>query len=95
MIVLQWAELLLLLLLFLLLQCVTMAGFGRVSTRGTDGKVSLTAMQCPIGTYNVGNNTAGCQKCGAGLTTAALGSQSMSDCSECLGLTCTRQQEPC
>jgi hypothetical protein len=71
-----------LLLLPALLQCFTQAGYGRVSTRGSDGKVSLTAVLCPIGTYNVGANTAGCQKCGAGLTTAAEGSTAATDCSE-------------
>uniref|UniRef100_A0A383V609 Tyrosine-protein kinase ephrin type A/B receptor-like domain-containing protein n=1 Tax=Tetradesmus obliquus TaxID=3088 RepID=A0A383V609_TETOB len=61
-------------------QCFTLAGFGRVSTKGTDGKVSLTGVQCLKGTYNVGNNTAGCQKCGAGLTTADDGATSMAEC---------------
>jgi hypothetical protein len=64
-------------------QCFTLPGYGRTSTRGDNGKVTLSAQLCPIGTYNVGQNTAGCQKCGAGLTTAAEGSDAASDCREC------------
>jgi hypothetical protein len=64
-------------------QCFTKPGYGRVSTKGSDGKVSLSGVLCDVGTYNVGSNTAGCQKCGAGLTTATNGSISASDCSEC------------
>jgi hypothetical protein len=56
-------------------QCFTKPGYGRVSTKGSDGKVSLTG---------VGSNTAGCQKCGAGLTTATTGSDSASLCCESL-----------
>ncbi|KAF6264065.1 hypothetical protein COO60DRAFT_1663488 [Scenedesmus sp. NREL 46B-D3] len=61
-------------------QCFTQAGYGRVSTRGSDGKVTLTGVLCEEGTYNVGSNTAGCQKCGAGLTTADTGSNAASLC---------------
>jgi hypothetical protein len=63
-------------------QCFTKAGYGRVSTKGSDGKVSLTGVLCDVATYNVGSNTAGCQKCGAGLTTAATGSDSAFLCCE-------------
>jgi hypothetical protein len=52
--------------------------------KGSDGKVSLSGALCDVATYNVGSNTAGCQKCGEGLTTATNGSTSASDCSECL-----------
>jgi hypothetical protein len=65
-------------------QCFTKPGYGRVSTKGGDGKVSLTGVLCDVATYNVGSNTAGCQKCGAGLTTAATGSDSASLCCEWL-----------
>jgi hypothetical protein len=65
-------------------QCFTMAGYGRVSTKGSDGKVSLTSTECDVGTYNVGTNTAGCQRCGPGLTTESTQSTSASDCSEYL-----------
>jgi hypothetical protein len=63
-------------------QCFTKPGYGRVSTKGSDGKVSLTGVLCDVATYNVGSNTAGCQKCGAGLTTATTGSNSASLCCE-------------
>jgi hypothetical protein len=65
-------------------QCFTQAGHGRVSTKGSDGKVTLSAVVCEVGTYNVGSNTAGCQKCGAGLTTAGNTSTSAADCGECV-----------
>jgi hypothetical protein len=65
-------------------QCFTKPGYGRVSTKGIDGKVSVSAIMCPAGSYNVGSNTAGCQKCAPGLTTATNGSTSAADCSECL-----------
>jgi hypothetical protein len=69
-------------------QCFTQPGYGRVSTKGSDGKVSLSGVVCEVGTYNVGSNTAGCQKCGAGLTTVTNTSTSASACREflqCLG----------
>jgi hypothetical protein len=65
-------------------QCFTQAGYGRVSTKGSDGKVTLSGVVCEVGTYNVGSNTAGCQKCGAGLTTATNTSTSASACREFL-----------
>lgn len=65
-------------------QCFTKPGYGRVSARGADGKVTLSAVQCATGTYNVGSNTAGCQKCGSGLDTAGPGSNSSSLCREYL-----------
>jgi hypothetical protein len=71
-----------LMLLLLYLQCFTKPGFGRVSTRGNDGKVTVEGKECEQGTYNVGGNTAGCQKCGAGLNTAGTGSTSASACRE-------------
>ncbi len=61
-------------------QCFTEAGYGRVATKQADGKVSLTGVVCPVGTYNVGKNTAGCQKCGAGLTTAGNTTTVAADC---------------
>ncbi|WIA14315.1 hypothetical protein OEZ85_002847 [Tetradesmus obliquus] len=61
-------------------QCFTKPGYGRTAAKGSDGKVSLAGVVCDIATYNVGSNTAGCQKCGAGLTTATNGSDSASDC---------------
>ncbi|WIA13038.1 hypothetical protein OEZ85_006646 [Tetradesmus obliquus] len=61
-------------------QCFTAPGFGRTTTQvGIQTVVQVT--ECPIGTYNTGGNTAGCQKCGAGLTT--LGPRSM-NASMCL-----------
>jgi len=63
-------------------QCFTQEGYGRKSTRdaGT-GVVSYTGVICPVATYNVGGNTAGCQKCGAGLTTDGTGkSNATRDC---------------
>lgn len=63
-------------------QCFTEAGFGRSSSRNSAGFVTLTGTQCAIGTYNVGGNTAGCQKCPAGLTTESPGSTSLADCSK-------------
>jgi hypothetical protein len=65
-------------------QCFTKPGYGRVSTKGSDGKVSLTGVLCDVATYNVGSNTASCQKCSAGLTTSTTGSTAASDCRECL-----------
>eukprot|EP00882_Tetradesmus_deserticola_P015681 GHRQ01016708.1.p1 GENE.GHRQ01016708.1~~GHRQ01016708.1.p1 ORF type:complete len:240 (+),score=28.06 GHRQ01016708.1:670-1389(+) len=63
-------------------QCFTLPGYGRVSMRGDDGSVYQTSVLCPIGTYNVGSNTAGCQYCGPGLTTATNGSTSNAACRE-------------
>jgi hypothetical protein len=65
-------------------QCFTLAGYGRVSSRGTDGKTLLSAVVCEVGTYNVGGNSAGCQRCGPGLTTAGNGSTSISQCGKIL-----------
>ncbi|WIA08977.1 hypothetical protein OEZ85_008391 [Tetradesmus obliquus] len=61
-------------------QCFTKAGYGRASRLGSNGKIILSGVLCPEGTYNVGSNTAGCQKCGAGLTTATNGSDAASAC---------------
>jgi hypothetical protein len=66
-------------------QCFTKPGYGRKSQTGSNGKVILSGELCPVGSYNVGSNTAGCQKCGAGLTTANNGSDAAADCSECHG----------
>ena len=63
-------------------QCFTKAGNGRKSVRGANGVISYEGVACPVGTYNVGGNTAGCQKCGAGLTTASDASSSPSACRE-------------
>lgn len=61
-------------------QCFTAPGHGRVSSRGDNGAVVLSSVVCPPGTYNVGGNSAGCQPCGQGLTTAAEGASSAADC---------------
>lgn len=63
-------------------QCFTKAGFGRKSVRGTNGVITYEGVQCDVATYNVGGNTAGCQKCGAGLTTATAGSSASTACRE-------------
>jgi hypothetical protein len=63
-------------------QCFTKPGYGRVSTFGSNGKVSLSGVLCAAGSYNVGSNTAGCQKCAPGLTTPTNGSTSASACCE-------------
>ena len=63
-------------------QCFTTQGYGRVATRGANGKVELSGSLCGVGLYNVGGNTAGCQRCGAGLTTSGQGSSSTSQCCE-------------
>jgi hypothetical protein len=63
-------------------QCFTKPGNGRTSVRGANGVITYQGVVCPVGTYNVGGNTAGCQKCGAGLTTNSTGSASSSDCRE-------------
>jgi hypothetical protein len=65
-------------------QCFTKPGYGLVSTRIKNGTTVLSAVLCPVGTINLGGNTAGCVKCGVGLTTAANGSTMWSDCSELL-----------
>jgi hypothetical protein len=69
-------------------QCFTKPGYGRVSVQSSDGKVSLSGVLCDVGTYNLGGNTAGCQNCGPGLTTATNGSTSAADCSECCSAYC-------
>lgn len=61
-------------------QCFTSAGYGRYSTRLPNNTVVLEGRLCPQGTYNIGGNTAGCQKCGPGLTTQQDGSSSASQC---------------
>ncbi|WIA42283.1 hypothetical protein OEZ86_008297 [Tetradesmus obliquus] len=61
-------------------QCFTIAGYGRVSIKAADGKVTVEGTVCPVGTYNVGKNTAGCQKCGAGLTTASSTTMTAAGC---------------
>lgn len=62
-------------------QCFTKPGFGRVSARGADGRVTVSAVVCDFATYNQGGNTLACQKCGLGLTTASRGSSSPAQCS--------------
>eukprot|EP00775_Hariotina_reticulata_P006225 gene6225-6462_t len=61
-------------------QCFTQQGYGRRTVRETNGVTSYSGEICPVGTFNMGGNTAGCQKCGAGLTTSATGKSSASDC---------------
>jgi hypothetical protein len=63
-----------------LAQCFTQAGHGRKTVRGANGATSYIGVICPVGSFNVGGNTAGCQKCGAGLTTSGTGKRSFSDC---------------
>lgn len=63
-------------------QCFTKPGFGRSSARGANGAVQLQGQQCPVGTYNIGSNTAGCFRCNPGLTTLQTGSDEMTDCGE-------------
>uniref|UniRef100_A0A383VRV3 Tyrosine-protein kinase ephrin type A/B receptor-like domain-containing protein n=1 Tax=Tetradesmus obliquus TaxID=3088 RepID=A0A383VRV3_TETOB len=61
-------------------QCFTQPGYGRVSVQAPDGHVTLEGVLCEVGTYNIGGNTAVCQNCGPGLTTARNGSTSASAC---------------
>ncbi|KAF8061892.1 Svep1 [Scenedesmus sp. PABB004] len=61
-------------------QCFTTPGFGRVAQRQANGAVALVAQRCAVGSYNVGRNTAGCQRCNPGLTTVTEGAAAMSDC---------------
>lgn len=61
-------------------QCFTVAGYGRRSVRGANGVITYSAAPCPVGTYNVGGNTAACQKCGNGLTTNSTQSTSADAC---------------
>lgn len=65
------------------LQCFTLPGYGRSEVRGSNGKVTYSAVQCPVGTFNVGRNTGGCQRCASGLTTAGVGAGAASECSKC------------
>jgi hypothetical protein len=62
------------------LQCFTQPGYGRKSVRLANGQVTYVGALCPIGTYNIGGNTAGCQSCNPGLTTADMGSVASTDC---------------
>jgi hypothetical protein len=41
-------------------QCFTTPGYGRVVTQLANGTVSMSGVLCPVGTYNMGSNTAGC-----------------------------------
>ncbi|WIA13594.1 hypothetical protein OEZ85_007160 [Tetradesmus obliquus] len=59
-------------------QCYTAGGFGRSTTLLSNGTAVVVSVLCPVGTYNSGGNTAGCQQCGPGLTTTAAGSTSIS-----------------
>ncbi|WIA33742.1 hypothetical protein OEZ86_006857 [Tetradesmus obliquus] len=59
-------------------QCYTAGGFGRSTTLLSNGTAVVVSVLCPVGTYNSGGNTAGCQQCGNGLTTTAAGSTSIS-----------------
>ncbi|KAF8059701.1 hypothetical protein HT031_005109 [Scenedesmus sp. PABB004] len=61
-------------------QCNTKPGFGRVTSRDADGRVTVTASPCAQGSYNTGRNQAACQKCGSGLTTEAPGATNSSLC---------------
>ena len=63
-------------------QCFTKPGYGRKATRNAStGVVTYSGVLCAVATYNVGGNTAGCQKCGAGLTTNSTGKSSAAlDC---------------
>lgn len=66
-------------------QCLTLPGFGRVSQRSGNGAIVLFAEECPVGSFNVGGNTASCQACGAGLTTNGTGATSASACRPVVG----------
>ncbi|KAF8059695.1 SVEP1 [Scenedesmus sp. PABB004] len=62
-------------------QCATLPGFGRISTKDTDtGRVSVSGAPCDAGSYNIGKNTAGCQRCPSGLTTQSTGANSSAAC---------------
>lgn len=61
-------------------QCFTVAGYGRTTSRDANGFTQVSGTACAVGTYNVGGNTAGCQKCPSGLTTANTQSASLDDC---------------
>lgn len=77
-------------------QCFTKLGYGRKATRNpTTGVVTYSGVLCAVATYNVGGNTAGCQKCGAGLTTNGTGKgNAATDCCKhlrtqlCSGFSC-------
>ena len=73
-------------MLLCLLQCFTLPGYGRATRAGVNGQVVYAASVCPVGTFNIGGNTAGCQRCGVGLTTMQEGSNSTLQCSEQLGV---------
>lgn len=62
------------------LQCFTIAGYGRRANRGANGVITYSGVPCSVGFYNVGGNTAQCQKCGNGLTTNDTQSTSPADC---------------
>ena len=61
-------------------QCFTVAGYGRRAVRGANGVIAYSGVPCAVGTYNVGGNTAACQKCGNGLTTNSTESTSPDAC---------------
>ncbi|KAF8063083.1 PRDX1 [Scenedesmus sp. PABB004] len=61
-------------------QCTTKPGYGRASIRSPSGAVSVGAVPCEPGTYNGGQNSQQCTRCGIGLTTIAAGSASAAQC---------------
>jgi len=67
-----------------LAQCFTRAGYGRETVHWMNGTTSYIGVICPVGSFNVGGNTAGCQKCYAGLTTSGTGKSSSRECCEYL-----------
>lgn len=62
--------------------CLSLPGFSRNVIRLPNGKLSYTAVPCPLGTFNVGGNSAGCVSCGTGLSTNDRGKTSDKDCGE-------------
>ncbi|KAF8057663.1 ENO1 [Scenedesmus sp. PABB004] len=61
-------------------QCVTLPGYGRVSGRDGDGRLTVSGVLCPIGSFNKGGNRDACAQCAAGLTTEREGSTSQAAC---------------
>lgn len=64
-------------------QCYTAPGYGRTTSAAPNGRTVVVVQLCPIGSYNSGGNTAGCQQCGVSLTTVQPGSTNISACGEC------------
>lgn len=63
-------------------QCMTTPGWGRAFVRDPRGDVTISSTRCGVGTYNMGRNANGCQRCAPGLTTRDQGATAPSDCGE-------------